>query len=49
MFFVALALVFTGVLVTTIRLDALGVLAVTFAVAFLTWRWTLRQPRTVCG
>jgi len=46
MFFVVLALLFTGVLVTKIHLGGLMVLAVTFAVAVLNWLWAARYPRT---
>lgn len=46
MFFVVLALLFTGVLVVNIRLGGLVVLAVTFTVASLNWLWTDRHPRT---
>jgi amino acid transporter len=46
MFFVVLALLFTAVLATRIRLGGLMVLAVTFALALLNWLWTARYPRT---
>jgi amino acid transporter len=46
MFFVVLALLFTGVLVTQIHFGGLLVLAVTFALALLNWLWTVRYPRT---
>jgi amino acid transporter len=46
MFFVVLALLFTGVLASRIRLGGLIVLAVTFALALLNWLWTERYPRT---
>ena len=46
MFFVVLALLFTGVLATKIHLGGLMVLAVTFALALLNWLWTIRYPRT---
>jgi amino acid transporter len=46
MLFVVLALLFTGVLASRIRLGGLMVLAVTFALALLNWLWTARYPRT---
>jgi APA family basic amino acid/polyamine antiporter len=46
MFFVVLALVFTGVLVTAIHLGGLVVLAVTFALALLNWLWVVRYLKT---
>jgi APA family basic amino acid/polyamine antiporter len=46
MFFVVVALLFTGVLVTKIHLGGLMVLAVTFALAVLNWLWAARYPRT---
>jgi APA family basic amino acid/polyamine antiporter len=46
MFFVVLALLFTGVLVTKIHLGGLMVLAVTFSLAVLNWLWAARYPRT---
>ena len=49
MFFVVLALLFTGTLVTRIRLGGLMVLAVTFALALLNWLWTAQYPRTPPG
>jgi amino acid transporter len=45
-FFVVLALLFTGVLVVNIRLGGLIVLAVTFTLASLNWMWTDRHPST---
>jgi amino acid transporter len=49
MFFVVLALVFTGVLVTKIRLGGLMVLAVTFALALLNWLWAVRYSKIPRG
>ena len=46
MFFVVLALLFTVVLITKIHRGGLLVLAVTFAVALLSWLWAVRYPRT---
>jgi APA family basic amino acid/polyamine antiporter len=46
MFFVVLALLFTGVLVTNIHRGGLLVLPITFGLAFMNWLWTLRYPRT---
>lgn len=45
MFFLMLALLFTGALVTKIRRGGLMVLAVTFALALLNWLWAARYPR----
>jgi APA family basic amino acid/polyamine antiporter len=45
MFFVVLALLFAGVLVTTIHLGGLMVLAVTSALAVLNWLWATRYHR----
>jgi APA family basic amino acid/polyamine antiporter len=46
MFFVVLAFLFTGVLITRIHRGGLMVLAVTFALALLNWLWAIRYPRT---
>jgi APA family basic amino acid/polyamine antiporter len=41
-FFIVVALIFTGVLVTKIPLGGLVVLGVTFTLAFVNWLWTAR-------
>jgi amino acid transporter len=45
-FFVVLALLFTGMLATKIQLGGLVILTVTFALAFLNWLLAVRYPRT---
>lgn len=46
-FFVVLALLFTGVLVTKLSLGGFMVLSVTFTLALLNWLWAVRYPRTL--
>ena len=45
-FFVVLALLFTGVLVTKLSLGGFMVLSVTFTLALLNWLWAVRYART---
>jgi hypothetical protein len=49
MFFVVLALLFTGVLVTRIRLNGLMVLTATFTLGLLNWFWATRSGRKPTG
>jgi amino acid transporter len=49
MFFVVLALLFTGVLVTKVHLGGLVILAVTFALGLSNWLWVVRYPKTRAG
>jgi hypothetical protein len=45
LFFVVLALLFTGLLVTRIRLDGLMALTATFALGLLNWFWATRSGK----
>jgi amino acid transporter len=45
-FFVVLALLFTGVLVTKLSLGGFMVLSVTFTLALLNWLWATRYPNS---
>lgn len=45
MFFAVLALLFTGVLITTIHLDGLLVLTATFGLGLLNWFWAVRSGK----
>jgi amino acid transporter len=45
LFFVVLALLFTGLLVTRIRLDGLMALTATFALGLLNWFWAARSGK----
>lgn len=45
MFFAVLALLFTGVLITTIYLDGLLVLSATFGLSLLNWFWAVRSGK----
>jgi amino acid transporter len=49
MLFVVLALLFTGVLVTRIRLNGLMVLTATFALGLLNWFWATHSGRKPTG